>query len=139
MAVTRQQVAVFGRLLSQIKSVQQEMALLSKGKPDNPVNKFKVQHINQFLAEANDLLGELFQPLKGFTQFDDAALPTNSDVVMVLAQYVGAFDRFRHANERNFGYERRWDLEEQAEDDGFEDDDETEESESDEQDIEEDE
>ena len=119
MAVTRQQVDDFERLSEQIESVHDEMAVLSKGKPDNPINKFKVHHFNQLLADANSLLGETHVPLKGFAQFDDAVLPTNSDVVIVLSQYMGAFGRWRSANQRSDGLENYWDIEGE----GFEDDD----------------
>jgi len=92
MTVTKDEVGLHERLTPQLESVRVEMGILSKGKPDNPVNKFKIQHINQFLAEANILLGEAHVPLKGFVEFDESSLPTNSDVVMVLAQYLAGMN-----------------------------------------------
>jgi hypothetical protein len=76
------------KLIGQIQRFYDEVSVLSKSKPDNPLNAFKLRFINDKLAEANDVLVGDYQPLKGFTVFDDANLPTNSDVVMVLSQYL---------------------------------------------------
>jgi hypothetical protein len=85
------------RLLGQIEAFYDEVSVLSKGKPDNPINAFKLKLINEKLAEANDVLVGEYRPLKGFTAFDDTALPTNSDVVMVLSQYLGRLRAWRHS------------------------------------------
>jgi hypothetical protein len=74
----------------QIYGLRNDMAELSKKKPDDAVNKFKLTLINELILEANQLLGEDNLPLKGFSQFDVETLPTNSDVMMVLTQYVRA-------------------------------------------------
>lgn len=76
------------KLIGQIQGFYGEISVLSKGKPDNPLNAFKLKLINQKLTEANTVLTGEYQPLKGFTVFDDVSLPSNSDVVMVLAQYL---------------------------------------------------
>jgi hypothetical protein len=46
------------------------------------------------------LIGD-FKPFASFTTFDPDDLPTNSDVVMVLAQYVASVLEFRKANTTN--------------------------------------
>lgn len=75
---------------SQLVGLRNDMAELSKKKPDDAVNKFKLTLINEVILSANELLGKGNLPLKGFEQFDVESLPTNSDVMMVLTQYVRA-------------------------------------------------
>ena len=89
---------VVEKLIAQIEGFYGEMSVLSKSKPDNPLNAFKLKFINDKLIEANRVLVGEYQPLKGFTVFDDATLPTNSDVVMVLSQYLTRLKAWRRAN-----------------------------------------
>jgi hypothetical protein len=89
---------VVEKLIAQIEGFYDEMTVLSKGKPDNPLNAFKLKFINDKLTEANSVLVDEYQPLKGFTVFDDTAMPTNSDVVFVLSQYLNRLKAWRHHN-----------------------------------------
>jgi hypothetical protein len=86
------------KLIVQIEGFYDEMSVLSKSKPDNPLNAFKLKFINDKLTEANSVLVGDYQPLKGFTVFDDTALPTNSDVVFVLSQYLNRLKAWRRDN-----------------------------------------
>jgi hypothetical protein len=90
-------VEAFIKLETQFQSSRGEMAELSKKKPNDGVNKFKLGHLNTMLRNANELLSADI-PLEGFTEFDVDLLPSNSDVVFVLAQYTDAILRFREAN-----------------------------------------
>ena len=83
------------KLISQIQGFYNEVTVLSKSKPDNPLNPFKLKFINEKLAEANGVLVGDYKPLKDFTVFEDTALPTNSDVVMVLSQYLARLKAWR--------------------------------------------
>jgi hypothetical protein len=47
------------------------------------------------VAECNDLFGESYSPLEGFSQFSVDEVPSNSDVTFVLAQYIAAAEKFR--------------------------------------------
>jgi hypothetical protein len=89
---------VVEKLIAQIEGFYSEMSVLSKGKPDNPLNAFKLKFINDKLTEANSVLVGEYQPLSGFTVFDDTALPTNSDVVFVLSQYLNRLKAWRRDN-----------------------------------------
>jgi hypothetical protein len=89
---------VVEKLIAQIEGFYSEMSVLSKGKPDNPLNAFKLKFINDKLTEANGVLVGEYQPLTGFTIFDDTALPTNSDVVFVLSQYINRLKAWRRDN-----------------------------------------
>lgn len=66
-----------------------EFRRLSEKKPNDAVNEFKLNIVNNVLAEANKELGK--NPINGFTQFDTDTMPTNSDVLFVLALYQDQF------------------------------------------------
>lgn len=83
------------KLVGQIQGFYDEVSVLSKSKPDNPLNAFKLKFINEKLNEANVILTGNYRPLKDFTVFEDASLPTNSDVVMVLSQYLARLKAWR--------------------------------------------
>ena len=92
------EVDFFERVHSQIGRLYDEFGGLAKGKPDNPVNKFKLGILNEKLRDANTFLTASFKPLVGFKEFDEDSLPTNSDVLIVLSQYLDALESWRSAN-----------------------------------------
>lgn len=106
--MNHKEVEAFKRVYSQLKILHEEMNSLSKKKEDGAVNKFKLKFINTLLNEANSVLGEAFLPFSDFRQFDEDSLPTNSDIVMMLAQYKGAFVRFKAAKTYREGYSWFW-------------------------------
>lgn len=83
----------FKKIQEQIKGLHDEIDKLSKKKPDDAINKFKLSFINEILDKANKTLDEEYLPFNEFRNFDDSNLPSNSDVVMILAQYIKAFNR----------------------------------------------
>ena len=87
----------FEKVRAHLQQLHNEVSLLSKSKPDNLINKFKLTFINEKLTEANTILKGEFKPFKDFTTFDDATLPSNSDVVMILSQYLDCFEAWRCA------------------------------------------
>jgi len=99
----------FLKLEVQLKSTRKEMAELSKKKPNDVVNKFKLGHLNLMLRTANEFLREHL-PLEGFEEFDEAVIPSNSDVVFVLAQYTDAIYRFRETNTHFVEHDNYWKL-----------------------------
>jgi hypothetical protein len=96
--ISLRQVEIFNFARPQLESLLQEIRELSKKKPDDAVNKFKLGFINEKLDEANEILGVDFKPLKTFERFDIDSLPSNSDVVLILSQYMGALERWRKAH-----------------------------------------
>ncbi len=80
----------------QIIGIYEEIIVLSKKAPDSPINKFKLKFINELLAKANSLLGKEYHPLKDFDSFNEEELPTSSDVVFILSQYLKVMDKFRY-------------------------------------------
>ena len=81
-----------------MEAFHREFEALSKKTPNATLNPFKLKIVNQALDEANNVLGKDFLPLRGFTQFEDQELPSNSDVSMVLAQYLEAMEVIRCRN-----------------------------------------
>jgi len=66
----------FEKVKAQLQQLLTEVSVLSKSKPDNPINKFKLTFINEKLAEANTILTGEFKPFKEFTLFNSDELPT---------------------------------------------------------------
>ena len=93
--VSVQEVAAFDLLKNRLRNLYDEVSNLSKKSPDSPVNKFKLGLINEKLIEINGLLGHEFKPFKDFSTFDIDVLPTNSDVVVILSQYLDALETWR--------------------------------------------
>ncbi len=88
----------FEKVQAQLGQLHKEMSALAKSKADNPVNKFKLKLMNQKLAEANTILVGGFAPFEDFETFPEEDLPSNSDVVMVLSQYLECLEGWRSAN-----------------------------------------
>lgn len=103
----------FEKVKAQIAQLHNEVSVLSKSKPDNPINKFKLTFINEKLVEANAILKGEFKPFKDFMTFDEATLPSNSDVVMILSQYLDCLEAWRCANIHKDSYDWYWDVEDQ--------------------------
>ncbi len=88
----------FEKVEAQLKGFHEELQTLSKKSPDDPVNKFKLRHINSVLAGANKLMTQTQRPFQDFEQFGVDDLSTNSDVLLILRQYASCFEETRSAN-----------------------------------------
>jgi hypothetical protein len=105
----------FEKVKAQLQQLHNEISALSKSKPDNPLNKFKVTFINETLAEANTILTEGFRPFKEFTLFNVDDLPSNSDATMILTQYLDCLEAWRCANIHDLDHCWYWKLEDKQE------------------------
>ena len=76
------------KLIVQLQGVHIEISILAKKTPNDGLNLFKLKLVNNILAKGNSILTGHYKPLESFTTFDESALPTNSDVTMVLALSV---------------------------------------------------
>lgn len=83
-----------------LATIFKEMSELSKKRPNDAVNLFKLGLINETVRRANALLGDQYRTLAGFTEFDSETAPTNSDVSFVIAQYRSAIEHLRSDNIR---------------------------------------
>ena len=106
--LNKAQIEKFEILQGQLQSVYDEMNTLAKKTPNDALNKFKLGLINSVLAKANGLLGIEKKPFSDFEQFDDTAIPTTSDVLVLISQYLSAFENLRVASIRTDGYKWYW-------------------------------
>ena len=97
---SKENVWQFEKLEQQLFSFLIEISELSKKKPNDALNKFKLKFINSTLEALNELLGE-HRPFKDFSTFDVEELPTNSDVVVILAQYAASTYNLRREDTVN--------------------------------------
>ncbi len=88
-------ISEFQQLQTQMTTFYDEFSILSKKSPNDPLNKFKLKFVNDTLKKANSLLAEAFRPFPDFETFPDEDLPTNSDAVLMLSQYLKSMERFK--------------------------------------------
>ncbi len=105
---SRDEVDAFTKLLIQMESVLTEIGELSKKKPNDGLNKFKLRLINTLLTQANTILAKESRPFADFELFSEDELPTNSDVVLILSQYLGCIKKFGRDNTVYYDYDRYW-------------------------------
>ena len=88
----------FEKVEAQLNALHKELGVLSKKKPDDGINPFKLKLVNSVLEKANELLEKKYKPFSDFELFDLDDVPTNSDVVMILAQYLNCMEQLRTDN-----------------------------------------
>lgn len=104
-----QQVETFLKLQPQLKSAYEEISLLSKKKPTDALNTFKLKFINSILSRANEILGEKYKPFPGeFALFEEDDMPNNGDVVFILSHYLTSLEKLRCDNIADSGYTWHW-------------------------------
>ena len=108
LTVTVAEVRQYEAVVSQLQALAGQFEGQTAKKPDNPVNAFKVNIVNEKLAAANKLLEGEFRPLDGFTQFEEVNLPFNSDVSLVLGAYLSSLERWRSARVERPPGESTW-------------------------------
>ena len=96
--MTKEEIVKFGKTKSQLSDWYKEIGVLSKKNPNDAVNKFKLNFVNQSLIDANELLGSRYKPYADFDVFREDEIPTTSDVVMILGLYMSALERLKNAN-----------------------------------------
>ena len=87
-----------------IDSDLSEIRELSKKKQDEPLNKFKVKTINKKLEQVLTILKN--EPTYEFLELlDETSLPSNSDAVLMISQFIKAMDQFKIRYYQNKGTE----------------------------------
>ena len=105
----KQQVETFLKLQPQLKSAYDEIAILSKKKPTDSLNTFKLKFINSILSRANEILEHNYKPFpEDFTSFDEDDMPNNSDVVFILSHYLTSLEKLRCDNIIYSDYKWYW-------------------------------
>jgi hypothetical protein len=84
----------FEMLYPMTNSDLNEIRELSKKKQDEPLNKFKVRTVNKKLEQIKTLLAD--EPTLEFLELlDEETLPSNSDAVLLISQFVKALEQFK--------------------------------------------
>lgn len=96
--MTENEISDFEKIQAQLESLHTEISTLTKKSFNDALNKFKLKFVNQTIDEANKILGKKNKPFNDFDKFDDNDLPTNSDVTMMLGQYLNCFEKLRADN-----------------------------------------
>ncbi|MCK5644109.1 MAG: hypothetical protein KAJ19_25140 [Gammaproteobacteria bacterium] len=98
--MNKEEVELFIKCYAQTQSMYDEITALSKKKPNEAVNKFKLRFINQILENANQLLKENYKPFADFEKFEEDEIPTTSDITMMFAQYLESMENLHSDNIR---------------------------------------
>lgn len=102
--VTDEQIALYDTITPLLKSLYNEIKDFSKKNQNDPLNDSKVKIINRLLVKAKEVLKNesaiIFLDL-----LDETQLPSTSDAVLVVSQYIAALDTF-HTN--NFHWDNKW-------------------------------
>ena len=88
----------FKKILNQLEGLHEEISTLSRKSYTDALNNFKLKLVNQVLKRTNELLGKDYKPFDDFTEFIEDDLPTNSDVTLVLSQYINCMESLREEN-----------------------------------------
>ena len=94
----RQKVDELEKLIGQIEGFHAEMSAMTKKKPNDGVNVFKLKLINAALSRCNTVLGSQYKPFPDFSLFNADDVPSNSDVTIILTQYLNAIEKLRSDN-----------------------------------------
>jgi len=92
---TKEDVEKLEKLIGQLNRMYAELSVLAKKSPNDGINLFKMNLINKVLRSANEFLVGDYLPFDDFDQFSQDSLPTNSDVTLILSQYMEQVERFR--------------------------------------------
>lgn len=91
--ITESDVSNYQMIKPMIVSMYNEMKTLSAKKQDGVLNNFKIKTISKIINSARELLSE--EPTLSYLDIiDEEMLPQNSDVVLILSQYIDAFNQY---------------------------------------------
>lgn len=96
--MTTDEIHKFETLQGQLQAFHMEMNTFVKKNPNDALNKFKLGLVNSVLKKANEFLGVERKPFAGFDSFDETAMPSTSDVLLIVSQYLSAFEKLRAEN-----------------------------------------
>ena len=96
--MTKAEIDFFEKTQTQLEGMYEDISLLSKKSQNDAVSLFKLKFINKILIDSNKVLGKNYKPFEDFEIFEESNIPTNSDSVMILTQYINCFEKFRGDN-----------------------------------------
>ncbi|MDX2174690.1 MAG: hypothetical protein SFY56_16415 [Bacteroidota bacterium] len=92
---TKQNAEQFDMLFPILESVFDEIKELSKKKQDGALNELKVKMTNKILSKVKIILKD--DPTVEFLDLlDEETLPTNSDAVLIIAQFKAAMQQYKN-------------------------------------------
>lgn len=95
--VTKNDIDKFEMFFPMLISIFNEVKEFSKKKPDECLNELKVKKINKILEQIKGILKD--EPTNEFLDLlDNETLPTNSDAVLILTQYIESMKQFKEKN-----------------------------------------
>lgn len=101
---TEEQVKVYETISPLLKAAFDEVKEFSKKKQEELLNVKKVKMINRLLEKAKEVLKN--EPSYDYLDMlDESELPSNSDVVLIMSQYISAMNSFRHDHYRNSAWD----------------------------------
>ncbi len=90
-----------------LNSVFNEIKELSKKKQDGALNEIKVRMTNRILSKVKLFLKD--DPTNEFLDLlDEEILPTNSDAVLIITQFIAAMGQFKDKHYGWNGMEHAW-------------------------------
>ena len=90
--MTKEQIEIFEKTFVQLCGLYDDITVLVKKNPNDAMNTFKLRNINKVICSANEIVGDT-KPFDDFDGFDiDGDMPSNSDVTMVLGQYINCLE-----------------------------------------------
>lgn len=109
--MNREEILLFEKIHAQLSSFYEDVTMLVKKNPKDEMNTFKLKLINKALVRANQIIGDL-KPFDDFDQFDiDGDMPNNSDVAIILGQYINCMDVLKKDNVHVFSGRWYWKIE----------------------------
>lgn len=104
----KKEIDLFEKVQTQLENIYDEISLLSKKSQNDVLNSFKLKLINKVIVDANSLLKASYKPFDEFDIFKEEELPTNSDVVFIISQYLGCFEKYKMDNVEYSNFESSW-------------------------------
>jgi hypothetical protein len=106
--MNKKQIDQFEILQGQLQAFYNEMNTLAKKNPNDALNAFKLRLVNSVIEKANTFLGKEKKPFGDFEQFEDSAMASTSDVLVLVSLYLTAFEKLRVENIRTDGFQWYW-------------------------------
>lgn len=96
--MTKEQIEIFEKTFAQLCGLYDDITILVKKNPNDVMNIFKLRNINKVIRSANEIVGDT-KPFDDFDGFDiEGDMPTNSDVAMLLGQYINCMELIKKNN-----------------------------------------
>ena len=106
--MNKKQIDEFETLAGQLLAFYTEMNTLVKKNPNDALNSFKLKLVNSALQRSNAILGKTRKPFADFDQFEETSMPTTSDVLVIVSQYLSALEQLRTENIYFHEYDNQW-------------------------------